>query len=97
MSNNYENLIKTNTLTIDLPNALMLIYYDKNPQSLSDASKTISTQNLLNSYYNNQPSLSSNYSPSTYSPSSSISSNISNSPPIIPLSLPSELLNVYEN
>lgn len=92
---NYQQ--KTNTLTIDLPNALMLIYYDKNPQSLSDASKTISTQNLLNSYYNNQPSLSSNYSPSTYSPSSSISSNISNSPPIIPPSLPSELLNVYEN
>lgn len=53
---NYKKL--TSTLSIDLPTALLLSYYDKNPQS--DAQKTITytPQSLLQSYYTNTTVLS---------------------------------------
>ena len=52
---NYSN--STDTISIDLPTALLIAYYDQNPQSAINASTIISTQNLLNSYYTNQPIL----------------------------------------
>jgi hypothetical protein len=44
----------TSTQTIDLPTAMILAYYDKNPQSISDSTNNLSSQALLTSYCNNQ-------------------------------------------
>jgi hypothetical protein len=53
---NYKNL--TSTLSIDLPTALLISYYDKNPQSTTDQNTELSSQAILNSYYANQSILS---------------------------------------
>jgi hypothetical protein len=53
---NYKNL--TSTLTIDLPTALLLSYYDNNPQSTTNQNAVLTTQAILNSYYANQSVLS---------------------------------------
>jgi len=53
---NYKKL--TSTLSIDLPTALLIAYYDKNPQSIPDKNAELTPQALLNSYYANQPVLS---------------------------------------
>jgi hypothetical protein len=45
---------QTSTISIDLPTALILAYYDKNPQSISDSTNNLSSQALLTSYCNNQ-------------------------------------------
>jgi hypothetical protein len=49
---NYKNL--TSTLSIDLPTALLIAYYDKSPQSTINQNAVLTPQALLNSYYANQ-------------------------------------------
>jgi hypothetical protein len=53
---NYKKL--TSTVSIDLPTALLIAYYDKNPQSIPDRNAELTPQALLNSYYANQSVLS---------------------------------------
>ena len=63
---NYINL--TSTLTIDLPTALLLSYYDNNPQSTTNQNTVLTPQALLNSYYANQSVLSGETVPSVIEP-----------------------------
>ena len=45
---------QTSTISIDLPTALVIAHYDKNPQSIDDSINNLSAQTLLTSYCNNQ-------------------------------------------
>ena len=58
---NYKT--STSTTSIDLPTALLISYYDKNPQSPTNRNTVLSPQELLTSYYKNQPILSDNQIP----------------------------------
>jgi len=49
---NYK--INTSTLSIDLPTAMLLAYYDRNPQSSNDANMNLTPQQLINSYYSTE-------------------------------------------
>jgi hypothetical protein len=53
---NYRVL--SSTLTIDLPTALLLSYYDKNPQTTAQRNADLLPRDILGSYFANQTILS---------------------------------------
>jgi hypothetical protein len=41
-------------MSIDLPTAMLIAYYDKNPQSTNDANAKLTPQELITSYYSKE-------------------------------------------
>ena len=44
----------TVSMSIDLPTAMLIAYYDKNPQSTNDANAKLTPQELITSYYSKE-------------------------------------------